>query len=142
MASIKLEVGAISTVLSTDLNTLASGSSAVTGTALDNGTDLYPWADWELFIDTQGSNRSASPRVDMYFEPIPDGTNAATSTNTNAFAGTFIPSASATTAQRLVLPRVPIPGYSYHVRLVNQTGQAFAASGNTLKMRPVRLQTV
>jgi hypothetical protein len=144
MASIKPEVASpATTMLDTGLNSLASGSAAVSGTAFDNspGTNGYLWADFELVIAAQGSNRSASPYLEVYIEPAPDGTNHATDANLDAYTFSFNPSASALAAQRLTVTGVPIPACKFHVRLKNVTGQALANSGNTVKIFPTRLQT-
>ena len=66
---------AIATVLSTDLNSLASGNTSAASAALDNTTNLDLLADLTLTVATQGSARSAGAVVSVYMVQALDGTN-------------------------------------------------------------------
>jgi hypothetical protein len=127
-----------STVLSTELNSLGDGSNKITGTALSNDAsgerDLF--ADFSLSLAAQGSARDSGATVDIYIIPEVDTTYAyggdSLDPSANHYRGSFRFDA-ATTARVDILDGVRLPNSDYHVLLQNNTGQAFAASGNVLK---------
>ena len=132
---------AAESLMTTELNAVASSANAITGTAVSNDAagelDLY--ATFELYLATQGGNRAAGARVDMYFLPEIDGSNysfggASLDPSPSSFAGTFQLDAGVTTARYTLLTMVPLPPHDFHIVLINETGQALAATGNTLKM--------
>lgn len=139
--------GAWTQLLSTELNSLASGSAALqsTGTnpAFDNTAagNLFFAADIEL-VATFGTGPTAGT-IDVYLLPLgsdsatyADGAGGASPVTSNAEYLCSFPVRAVTTAQRLVLSDVPIPGGQFIVELLNNgTGQSLAASGNTLKIR-------
>jgi hypothetical protein len=150
MADIKAKAGAIVTVASTELNSLANNAGAL-GAEYDNATNLYISAVFELSV-TFGSAPTAGSTVDLYIIPAPDGTNyddavtgAAGSAPATAYAGGF-PLRAVTTLQRVPLGiglsgPVPLPACKFKAFLLNRSGQAFPASGSTLKMVPSMYQS-
>jgi hypothetical protein len=125
-------------VLTTELNSLASTGSAITASAIDNDTDHDMYADFELVI-TYGSAPTAGSLIELYVVRTVDGTNFEDGSTTgpvvpaSGFAGAFVLRA-VTTAQRMIVPGVAIPPRDFHVMVVAKTtGQTAAASGNTLK---------
>lgn len=149
MASIKLEAASISTVLSTELNSLANAAAAL-GTEYDNSSNLYLWATFELNV-TFGSSPTAGNTVDLYIIPAPDGTNyddnttgASGAAPSTSYVGGF-PLRAVTSAQKVplgVVRRIDLPPTKFKVFVVNGSGQAFPASGSTVKMIPYRYQSV
>ena len=145
--NITRRVGTWTQLLSTELNSLASGSGALqtTGTnpAFDNTAagNLFFTADIEL-VATFGAGPT-SGTIDVYLLPLgsdaatyADGAGGASPVTSNAEYLCSFPVRAVTTAQRLVLSDVPIPGGQFIVELLNNgTGQSLAASGNTLKIR-------
>ena len=132
---------AIASVLTTDLNSLASGGTSAASAALDNTSALDLFADLTLTIATQGSARSAGANVAVYLTQALDGTNY-----DDAHAGTAELVAvfsldAATTARQSSRRDVPIPPGLYKLFLVNNTGQALAASGNILEHRMHSIET-
>lgn len=128
------------TVLSTELNSLGDGSNKITGTALSNDaatTERDLFADFSLSLAAQASARSAGATVDLYIIPEVDGVFAyggdTLDPSANHYRGAFRFDA-ATTARVDVIEGVRLPNSDYHVLLINETGQSFAASGNALKM--------
>jgi hypothetical protein len=145
--TITRRVGTWTQLLSTELNSLASGSAALqaTGTngAFDNTAtgNLFFAADFEL-VATFGTGPTTGT-IDVYLLPLgsdgasyADGAGGSSPVTSNAEYLCSFPVRAVTTAQRLVLSDVPIPGGQFVVELLNNgTGQALAASGSTLKMR-------
>lgn len=149
--NIARRVGSWMQLLSTELNALASGSGALqaTGTnpAFDNTAagNLFFAADIELVV-TFGAGPTAGT-IDVYLLPLgsdgatyADGAGGSSPVTSNAEYLCSFPVRAVTTAQRLVLWDVLIPGEQFTVLLVNNctvngTGQALAATGNTLKIR-------
>ena len=151
MASIKLEQAAITTVASTELNSLANNAGAL-GAEYDNATNDYIYGVFELNV-TFGSNPTAGNTVDLYIIPAPDGTNyddattgASGAAPATCYAGGF-PLRAVTTAQKVPLGLgasgpVPLPPTKFKVFLLNKSGQAFPSSGSTVKMVAYRYQSV
>ena len=151
MASIKLEQAAITTLLSTELNSLANNAGAL-GAEYDNATNDYLFGMFELNV-TFGSAPTAGSTVDLYIIPAPDGTNyddaitgASGSAPSTCYAGSF-PLRAVTTAQKIPLGLgaagyVALPPTKFKVFVLNKSGQAMPASGTTVKMIPFRYQTV
>ena len=133
---------AIQTALSTDLNSLANTTASAASATIDNTTALELFADWELVLGTQ-SARTAGCCVTLYITPSLDGTNYADVSAASAESlGTFV-LATGTAAQRVVNVRdTPIPPGLFKVFVVNNSTQAFNASGNTLKYRTHSVKTV
>lgn len=151
MASIKLEQAAITTLLSTELNSLANNAGAL-GVEYDNATNDYIYGLFELNV-TFGSNPTAGNTVDLYIIPAPDGTNyddavtgASGSAPATSYAGGF-PLRAVTSAQKVPLGLglsgpVPLPPTKFKAFVLNKSGVAFPASGSTVKMVAYRYQSV
>ncbi len=150
-SSIKYEAAAIASLLTTELNSLANGSGAIASAGYDNATNLYLYGFFELNV-TFGSNPTAGSTVDLYLIPAADGTNyddgaggASPVAPVTTYAGSF-PLRAVTTAQKVSLggpggpSLIPLPPVPFKALLVNGSGQAFPASGSTLKMVPYRMQ--
>lgn len=127
------------TLLSTELNALASGSRTNASSAVDNdnASNRYLFAAFELAV-TFSSTPLSGKTVDLYILPSIDGTNYAdgsSSVNPSSaqYAGSF-PVRAVATAQRLLLYNVALPPTDFKVLLINNAGQTMAASGNTLKL--------
>lgn len=146
--SFRYEPGAIQSLLTTELNSLANTNAAI-ASAYDNSAagNQFFWADFELVV-TYGTAPSAGATVDIYLLEAPDGTNYADGTSgaspvvvSTHYAGSF-PLRAVTTLQRIVIRGVPLTPIPFKAQLVNGSGQAMAASGNTLKMLPYRDQGI
>jgi hypothetical protein len=150
MADIKAKAGAIVTLASTELNSLANNAGAL-GAEYDNAANLFISAVFELNV-AFGSAPTAGNTVDLYIIPAPDGTNyddavtgASGAAPATAYAGGF-PLRAVTTAQKVPLGLglsgpVPLPPTKFKAFLLNKSGQAFPASGSTLKMVPSMYQS-
>ncbi len=135
---------ALTTILSTELNSLANGSNSAASTAVDNSSNLDLYADFLLTV-TFGTAPSAGTTCDLYVMPSLDGTTYADGGSSvipakNLYVGSFYVR-NVTTAQVMALNNILIPQY-FKLVIVNNTGQTMAASGNTLKYRTFSLQSV
>lgn len=142
----QLKYETIVSVMTTELNSIANNASAISGAMGADATDANLYGDFELVV-TYGTNPTVDTTIDLYLARSADGTNyedgsASVRPNPNAFAGSF-PVRAVTTAQRIVVRDVPLPPGLWKAIITNNaTGQTFAASGNTLKVRPHNLQSV
>jgi hypothetical protein len=143
MASVKWEQNRDVTALDTALNSLANNAAALSA-AIDNDADLDVYADIELVV-TYGTNPTDQSLVECYVVRTIDGTNFEDASTTGpilpraSFVGGFSLRA-VTTAQRIVIPEVRLPPRDFKIFVVNKSGQAMAASGNTVKLKTYRLQ--
>jgi len=148
----KWNAGTITTLASTELNSLANAASAL-GVEFDNTVDDYLYGVFELTV-TFGTNPTASRTVDLYIIPAIDGTNYSTTitgasgyAQSNSYAGSFSLQA-VTTLQRLTVGGIGyrgllyLPPAKFKAMLINNSGVAFPASGSTLKMIPYRRESV
>lgn len=124
-------------VLSTELNALASAGRSAAGTEVDNGANLDMFGALELLV-TFGTAPPAGGYVEIYMVTAPDGTNYEDGSNT-IDPGTHklidrIPVRAVTTAQRLTGRMIPLLPEKTKFLLYNGSGQAFPASGSTLTL--------
>ena len=144
----------IGSAMTTELNSLATATAAVSSAAISNDAETgerYPLAEFELYIAAQGTNRSASSHIELYIIPEVDDTNYGDTTDecldnylvvnpglnagASPVAYTWKVDDGALAARYLVITDVRIPPGDFKVAIKQTTGQTFAASGNTLKYR-------
>jgi hypothetical protein len=132
---------ALTTYFTTELNSLADSTSDTTGFSAVGAeiaaeTDLQQYINLELVVAAQGAARSAGAFVAVYINYAADGVTYDDTTN-KAFAELLavFPLDAATTARRLTKTNLPIPPIDFKLLVLNDTGQALAATGNTLKYR-------
>ena len=135
--------GTSDTALTTELNSLANNARAAKASALTLTSAGYLLGECELKV-TFGTAPTANTGISCWFCREIDGTNYedgfdASLTPARAPDVVF-PIRAVTTAQRIIVPCIIPPGGFYPMILNDGTGQAFAASANTLKIRPVTLQ--
>lgn len=131
----------IATILSTEMNSLANNANAVHATSV--ATSGYVDAELELLV-TFALAPTANTACYVWLLREVDGTNfedgSATVTPTRNPDAIFTVRAVAT-AQRIIVPVYGIPPGNYRPLIRNAgTGQAFSASGNTLRIRPLSYQ--
>lgn len=127
-------------VLTTELNSLGSGSASAASSAIANQTNLDIYSDWELNLGSLSP--AAGAYIAVYIMLAVDGTNypapSAADMRLQSSQLLFsVPlSTTATTAQRISVRNVVLPPGTFKIILDNQAGVALNASGNTLKMNP------
>lgn len=147
MADIKQQqYQSIVSAMTTELNSLANGSRAISSALGGDTTDADLMDDWELFIDDFGGVPTVDAPIGLYLVRSADGTNyedgdATLVPKADAFVGNFTTRA-ADADHRLVLRDIPRPPGLFKAVVHNQCGQAFGSSGNTLKARPHSYQSV
>lgn len=147
MATVTWLLGADSTVMSTELNSLANLSQAIASSAYDNSAQLYLFADVELDLAALSYSPSAGAVVELYLirelltagSGFEDG-NASIAPPAANLVGVFNIRPSAA-AQTHILRQIPIPPSQYKWLVINKMGLAFAASGNLLRQKPYTYQT-
>jgi hypothetical protein len=138
--------GTVTPLATTALNSLAN-NALVACTVFDNepsvaNFDGYTMADVQLEV-TFGTAPTANTGVSLWFLSQGDGTNyedGSSSITPARLPDVVFPVRAVTTAQR-INRRVMLPWGNITPLLKNDgTGQAFAASSNTLKIRPATRQ--
>lgn len=150
MATIQLTpYRGVSTVLSTELNSLGATTGKAISAALDNYVSAAPqldlFADLELAV-TFASAPTAGSVVEVYILPSIDGTVYPDGSTTvlpqsSLYVGGFAVRA-VTTAQKLLVRGVAMPPGMFKVLVQNTTNQAFPASGSTVRMNTYQLQSL
>jgi hypothetical protein len=134
--------GTIQSLLTTELNSLANNSLAI-GSAITLTSTGYLLGEVELVV-TYGTNPTASTGCSIWFLRDIDGTNyedGGTSLTPARAPDLVIPVLVSTSAQRITR-RCLLPPGTFKALLKNDgTGQALAASGNTLKVLPLTYQS-
>lgn len=129
-------------LMTTELNSIASGNAILGSTAVTNGTALDIFADFSLVL---ASAAFVAPNfIGVYLYPLNDdgssygdgrfGSSAAGPPPSNYAVGS-IGIVAATQAQTGTLRGVILPPGTWKPVLWNQGGVALAASANTLKYR-------
>lgn len=147
MATIQLkQYRGASSVMTTELNSLAASTGKAISSAIDNTTNLDLFDDLELAV-TFGTAPTAGTVIEVYLLPSIDGGTTYPDGSTSVlpqaslFVGGFAVRA-VTTAQVLTLRGVALPPGWYKYLLQNTTNRAFPASGSVLERNPYQLQSV
>ena len=132
--------GTIATVLSTELNSLATSDQEVSSSQYSNDAagerDVY--AEYEVYLAAQGGARTGGNLVELAIIAEVDDANFPDWDDENLFDNYTVASwkvNAAATAVRFTVTDVKLPATDYKVVLRNETGQALAASDNTVKER-------
>ena len=152
MADLKLKTTSVATLASTELNSLANGSSAL-GAEYDNATNLYIYGLFLLTV-TFGTNPTEGSLINLYLVPAIDGTNYAYApTGASPFVANTMylggfPVDNVTSIQRIplgldavVYKPILLPPSKFKVLVLNNSGQAFPSSGSTVTMLPIWAQS-
>lgn len=128
---------AVTTLMTTELNSLAAAGLAIAASAYDNRTALDRWADFELQV-TLAATVTDGRYVTLYLIPSIDDTNYSDGSGSIQAAEDLIVGGfrvrNVTTAQRIVFRKVQLPPGLFKAYIKNDTDKAFAASGNIVRM--------
>ena len=131
------------TVLGTELNALASAARTNASAAVANGTNLDTVGYFELAV-TFGSAPSADGFIALYLLPALGGSTFADGSNTvSPGADSWvinIPLNAVTSAQNKQVGPVALPPCDFKIIAENKSGQAFPATGSTLKIYTANLE--
>lgn len=124
----------IATALTSEFNSLASGSLTAASSAIDNLTDLYQYMGLELVL---ASLTPVAPNnVEIYlFKSIDDTNYEDVSATLSQCLVAVIPVTTGTGAKRSAVSNILIPPFKFKLVAKNNTGVGLAASGNTLSIR-------
>lgn len=134
----------IATALDSGLNSLASGSLAIS-TAIDNETDLYELINLEFILASVDWSAATGLEIDIWFLTTVDGSNyedGGTSVTPARPPDVIIPVRQLNGAQRIHVNNIPIPPLEFKILLKNGSSAAMAASSNYLKYRRHNEQAV
>lgn len=125
------------TVLSTGLDALANNAGALSAAeSNDAAAELDLYADAELVV-TFGTAPTENSLVELYIVRTVDGTNyednGTEGRPADGYVGGFILD-NVTTAQRIMLRGIRLPPRDFKIYALNKSGQAFPASGSTIKL--------
>lgn len=133
----------LTTYMSTDLNSLADDTTNIGGTILDNTGTKHHNLMAELYLGTVDLSSASGLTVEFYLVPSIDGTNyvddGADASTTDlppgsAHIGTFYIQKTSAVHRAAILVKECLQMLKYTPVLINKTGAAFNASGNTLKI--------
>jgi len=130
-------VSSVTTLLTTELNSLANNAASAASSAIANQTNLDVYAD--VWLHLASWSPAAPNYCTLYILEAVDG-----STYPSATAGvlrnqpsqilcTFALDTTASTAQDVVVRNVVLPPGSFKVVLDNQSGATLASSGSSVK---------
>lgn len=121
--------GTPTSYLTTELNSLAN-AGAVLGGAIDNSTNRHLYCKVEAVLASVDLSAQVNPAVRIRLVESLDGTNYEDH-DAQCYAIT-VPVAATSAAHRKISGVIQIPPGKFKLALVNNTGAAFAASGNNM----------
>lgn len=146
--------GTATTVLSTELNGLGAAAYALSSSSFDNESGTanfngYTDALLEMDLAAPSAAFAANSAIYLWWIKSQDGTNYEDSESGGALVSAQAPDyqwpvAATANAQRIVR-KVRIPPGNFKVMVANIQGsstQAWAATGNTVKLKPCTTQGV
>lgn len=135
---------ALTTYLTTTLNSLANGAIDIGGTIIDNTANKHHNLAAELVLASVDLSAQTGLTVELYLVPSIDDTNYAddgTDASTtdlppgSSHVGTFTIQKTSAAHRSAIVCKKCLQALKYTPVLKNNTGVAFAASGNILKMK-------
>ena len=131
-------------IFTTELNSIANGAGQISSALSNNAAgelDMYLNAD--LYLSTQTA-RSAGATVSLYILPAVDGNYSYGSASllppAQNLAGVWCFDA-AVTARHSVISGILLPPCDFYIVVWNNTGQAFAATLNTMTIERYSVQS-
>jgi len=135
----------LQTILTTELNSLANGGRVLSA-AWNNDIELDILADVELVVGFAVAP-AVGALIELYLLPSVDDVNypvGDTSNDPQAVlrVGFFEVRIAQTGVQLLAIPRILLCPRNQKFLVKNVAGQAFAATSNTLKIKPYKYQSL
>ena len=121
------------TVLNSELNSLASAALSSASAAYDNSSGLYIFCGVEYTIAAQGSARAAGAALALFHSVSLTGTAQDLTVESPLFDSQTLDAATTARIHSRYGMWIP-PSATIKYALQNNTGQAFASSGNTVKI--------
>jgi hypothetical protein len=138
----EVALAAATSLLTTELNSLANATLSTASAVYDNSTNLYVFFGVEFHLAAQGSARTAGGNCILYMSQDLVGASTQDLTvESQVFTSQVFDAATNArthTQSGLWLP----PSASMKFALYNNTGQALAATLNTVKLIPWYTQSV
>lgn len=141
---------AATTLLTTELNSLATANGSAASSAIDLTASGWLLGDLELFIASSSLAFTSTSYVDVYFLTSSDGTNYPKYTSgaswklasANYLAASIAIHPATLSAEAIYesVRGVLIPSAKFKTVLVSNAGVTLPASGNTLKLYPTPQQ--
>lgn len=143
----------LTTYLSTTLNSLADDTLDL-GAEINNETNLAQYMDIEIHLASINLSAESNPSVVIYLiESIDGGTTYDTAVDASSSDAAHPATDKVLTicgfrlgtageVKNAIKSRLSIPPGRFKLAVLNKTGQAFAASDNTLKYRTYKTKTV
>ena len=137
----------------TELNTLGIDTTEDSGAVIDNSANKYTHMDLEAYLATVDLSGQTNPAIHIYaLDSVDGGTNYDDGGDAKTTAATYpagapiaiIPLQVGTATQiHIGITRgIRIPPTKFKLVLLNKSGAALAASGNTLKYRRYNYESV
>ena len=123
-------------VITTELNSLADDGVTAAGTEYDNSTGLDQFGFLEMNV-TFGSAPTENASMTIYMVKALDGTNYEQDPSLAVRNGQLVAiwgSYPSTSARRYMSDIFPLPACKVKFVLINESGQAFPASGSTVEL--------
>lgn len=129
MATVKPSYSAQSTIISTELDSLANTSAATCTSEIDNTSNLYIEGLLDCYFNGAGATTGSVAVYALCGNATGELSTTAKTSNMKYLGSVEL---NGTTAVRKQLQITDIPKY-WKVRCINNTGAALAASGNLIK---------
>lgn len=128
--------GSSTSIITTGANSLANGTLVTSSTtSIDNATDKAMFADIEVNL-ASFTPSATLPYMDVCLFYSYDATNFEDQSTARMDCVVGNPPMTAgASAKRMMLKNVPIAPFKFYVGLINRSGAALAASGNTVLIR-------
>ena len=125
-------------VLTTELNSLAADGVADSTTTISNGTSKALFSDWEVSLASL--NPTGNAMIGLRLRALTSDGSTYENSGSNAHVRSIAVSTGSSTKLVVIKRVVLLPG-DFRASLVNWTNVSLAASGNTLKYRLYSLDT-
>ena len=133
-----------SAIITTELNALADGANAI-GPEIDNSALGNVFDDLIITLATQGADRAADAHVKVYVLRSVDGTvysrgsdSVDPSDSNDVYTALF---AATAIAEVQTITGIVLPNSKFKYLIMQETGQTFGATGNTIERRAYNLKT-